>query len=83
MSTYNFDGVNIDWEHPAADDYGGTPEDFDKFLKSHLASTGGRSGVSITLPALYWYLQHFDIVKLQNSVHLQHHEYVILDHVYQ
>jgi hypothetical protein len=22
-------------------------------------------------------------VKLQNSVHLQHHEYVILDHVYQ
>jgi GH18 family chitinase len=74
MSTYNFDGVDIDWEYPAADDRSGQPEDFANFptfianLKSHLKSTGGRSGVSITLPASYWYLQHFDIVKLQVSV---------------
>ena len=74
MSTLNFDGVDIDWDYPAADDRSGRVEDFVNFpsfianLTSHLTSTGGRSGVSIALPASYWYLQHFDIVKLQDSV---------------
>lgn len=74
LSTYDFDGVDIDWEYPEADDRSGKAKDFANFpafianLKSHLLSTGGRSGLSITLPASYWYLQHFDIVKLQDSV---------------
>ena len=38
-------------------------------LKSALdTSAGGCNGLSLTLPAAYWYLQHFDIIKLQDSV---------------
>ncbi|EOD44207.1 putative class v protein [Neofusicoccum parvum UCRNP2] len=74
MATYDFDGVDLDWEYPEADDRSGRPEDFANFpkmmanLKKALKGSGGRDGVSITLPASYWYLQHFDIKKLVNSV---------------
>lgn len=74
MSTYDLDGVDIDWEYPAADDRSGRPEDFDNFpkflknLKAALKRTGGRDGLSITLPASFWYLQHFDIQNMSKSV---------------
>ncbi|KAF7137044.1 hypothetical protein CNMCM5793_006895 [Aspergillus hiratsukae] len=74
MSTYNFDGVDLDWEYPVADDRSGRPEDFKNFpkflanLKKALKASGGRDGLSITLPASYWYLQHFDIVELVKHV---------------
>ncbi|KAG4435120.1 hypothetical protein IFR05_009385 [Cadophora sp. M221] len=59
MSTYNFDGVDIDWEYPGADDRRGRPTDFANFpkfmanLKSSLEATGGRDGLTITIPASY------------------------------
>ncbi|KAL6229036.1 hypothetical protein BDW75DRAFT_235499 [Aspergillus navahoensis] len=59
MSTYGFDGIDLDWEYSVADDRSGRPEDYENF------SSGGRHGLSITLPASYWYLQHFDIATLQ------------------
>ncbi|KAL4962959.1 glycoside hydrolase family 18 protein [Aspergillus stella-maris] len=74
LSTYNFDGIDFDWEYPVADDRSGRPEDFENFstllknLKSALKATGGRDGLSITLPASYWYLQHFDIQNLVKHV---------------
>jgi chitinase len=74
MSTYDFNGVDLDWEYPAAEDRSGRPEDFENYprfisnLKKALRATGGRDGLSITLPASYWYLQHFDIKKLVNDV---------------
>ncbi|KAH6699690.1 chitinase [Leptodontidium sp. MPI-SDFR-AT-0119] len=74
MPTYNFDGVDIDWEYPGADDRSGRPTDFANFpkfmanLKSSLKATGGRDGLTITIPASYWYLQHFDIKNLVKSV---------------
>ncbi|KAL6410909.1 putative class V chitinase [Ilyonectria robusta] len=56
MSTYDFDGIDLDWEYPAADDRSGRKEDFENFpkfianLKKALKSTG-RDEVSLTLPA--------------------------------
>ncbi|CAK7221304.1 hypothetical protein SBRCBS47491_004482 [Sporothrix bragantina] len=71
-STYNFDGVDIDWEYPVADDRSGSPEDYANypaFLRNLklalLASSGGRSGVTVTLPVSYWYLQNFDISSME------------------
>jgi len=55
MQTNNFDGVDIDWEYPVADDRGGMPADFDNYvtllkrLRERLNATGRQYGVSITL----------------------------------
>jgi GH18 family chitinase len=37
-------------------------------LKKALKASRGRDSLSITLPASYWYLQHFNIAKLEGSV---------------
>lgn len=74
MSTYDFDGVDLDWEYPEADDRSGKPADYKNFpsfmknLKKALDGTGGRNTLSITLPASYWYLQHFDLKELAKHV---------------
>lgn len=74
MINNNFDGVDIDWEYPAADDRGGKPEDFKNLvafiakLRSRLNASGKDFGLSITLPSSYWYLQHFDIIALEPHV---------------
>ncbi|OLN85019.1 Killer toxin subunits alpha/beta 4 [Colletotrichum chlorophyti] len=74
LNTYDMDGVDLDWEYPEAPDRSGRPEDFENFpkfmdnLHKALKQTAGRGGLSITLPASYWYLQHFDLVKLKKSV---------------
>ncbi|KAK4870248.1 hypothetical protein LT330_005302 [Penicillium expansum] len=71
MQTYGFDGVDIDWEYPAADDRGGVAADFANFptfLAELRASFGSGLGISTTLPSSYWYLQHFDVLDMEPSV---------------
>lgn len=58
LSTYGFDGVDLNWQFPGAPDQHGRPEDFANYpkflanLRQGLRSTGGRNGLSTTLPAL-------------------------------
>ncbi|KAL4890692.1 glycoside hydrolase superfamily [Aspergillus ambiguus] len=74
LMTNNFDGVDLDWEYPVADDRGGRPEDYTNFvtllrrLREHLNQTGRYFGISITLPASYWYLRGFDLVHIEPFV---------------
>ncbi|KAJ9154789.1 Family 18 glycoside hydrolase [Pleurostoma richardsiae] len=67
-----FTGVDIDWEYPEAPDRNGRGEDFANFPKflARLRATlnNYHYGLSITLPASFWYLQHFDIQALEESV---------------
>jgi chitinase len=70
----NFDGVDIDWEYPVADDRGGKPQDFKNYvtflgrLRARLNNLGRPMGMTLTLPASYWYLRGFDIVNLEQHV---------------
>ncbi|KAL3418044.1 glycosyl hydrolase family 18 [Phlyctema vagabunda] len=71
MSTYGFDGVDLDWEYPGADDRGGNSADaanYVTFCKEMRAAFGTKYGITITLPTSYWYLQHFDLPGVQSSV---------------
>lgn len=74
LNTYDFDGVDIDWEYPAADDRGGREEDFfnmPKFIRNMrmaLLGNGKRNGLTVTVPASYWYLRHFDLRGMKQYV---------------
>lgn len=71
METYGFDGVDLDWEYPGADDRGGKSQDTANYvsLAAELREAFGKKyGISMTLPTSYWYLQHFDLLGIQKSV---------------
>ncbi|EFY94032.1 glycoside hydrolase family 18 protein [Metarhizium robertsii ARSEF 23] len=72
MNTYGFDGIDIDWEYPVAPDRNGRDEDY-KNIVSFMRELRHRmdqhkKGVSMAIPASYWYLQHFDIAALEAAV---------------
>ncbi|KAG9251358.1 putative class V chitinase [Emericellopsis atlantica] len=70
MQTYDFDGLDLDWEYPQAEDRAGRDEDFENFPKfmANVKKALTDYEVSVTLPASFWYLQHFDIKKLSKYV---------------
>ncbi|KAK3692975.1 family 18 glycosyl hydrolase [Podospora appendiculata] len=71
MDQYGFDGLDIDWEYPGADDRGGGTTDSSNFVtlvKEMRAAFGSKYGITVTLPLSFWYLQHFDLPGLQSNV---------------
>ncbi|RKK66490.1 hypothetical protein BFJ69_g15354 [Fusarium oxysporum] len=72
LATYNFDGLDLDWEYPVDDKRGGRERDyitFPKFMtKLKRRINIADKGLTITLPASYWYLQYFDIKNLDQNV---------------
>ncbi|GKT66188.1 glycosyl hydrolase [Colletotrichum tofieldiae] len=70
MSTYDLDGIDLDWEYPAAKDRGGRDDDFanfPKFMKT-LKQALKEYEISITIPAIYRNLQHFDLKNIAPHV---------------
>lgn len=71
MQTYAFDGLDIDWEYPSAIDRGGKPADRANlvlFAQEIRAAFGTKYGLSITLPASYFYMKNFDLAGMQEHV---------------
>ncbi|EIN13861.1 hypothetical protein PUNSTDRAFT_140302 [Punctularia strigosozonata HHB-11173 SS5] len=71
MQAYSFDGLDIDWEYPVANERGGVPADranYPIFMSKLKAAFKPRGyGLSFTAPSSYWYLQHFDLPLLLQS----------------
>jgi GH18 family chitinase len=59
------------YQYPGANDRGGIPEDTENFvhlLRDMKDAFQGEYGISVTLPASYWYLRWFDLQGMQENL---------------
>lgn len=83
LVTYDFDGVDIDWEYPVGPPWGGLPivtrpEDKDTYptllqdLRDAMDALGAQTGKTYTLstavPASGWFIEAVDVVKVAQIV---------------
>ncbi|KAF9888495.1 hypothetical protein FE257_008602 [Aspergillus nanangensis] len=71
MRSYGFDGVDLDWEYPGADDRGGKSADTANYvtlLREMREAFGSRYGISAAIPASFWYLRWFDVNGMQSHL---------------
>ncbi|KAL8692321.1 MAG: hypothetical protein Q9218_002638, partial [Villophora microphyllina] len=74
LTKYNLDGVDIDWEYPAAPDRGGKVDDTEGYvlLMSDIRDAFDQINpaweATVTVPTSYWYLRGFDVTSLQDYV---------------
>ncbi|KUI70319.1 Chitotriosidase-1 [Cytospora mali] len=72
LELYGFDGVDLDWEYPAASDRGGSDDDTENYvlliteLRKTLDASGKDFGISFTVPSSYWYLRGFNVAGMIN-----------------
>ncbi|PGH27225.1 hypothetical protein AJ80_01182 [Polytolypa hystricis UAMH7299] len=74
FETFDLDGVDLDWEYPVADDRGGKDDDYANYvhlikeMRKEFRERNPSWGISMAIPASYWYLQNFDIAALEPLV---------------
>jgi chitinase len=72
LQKYGFDGIDIDWEYPVASDRGGSPEDFDNFVKllKEMREAVNLSDhiITVAVPLGFNYLRHFDLQNIHPVV---------------
>ncbi|KAL8852650.1 MAG: hypothetical protein Q9221_002410 [Calogaya cf. arnoldii] len=67
-------GVDMDWEYPAAPDRGGNPADTLNFvllmaeIREAFDAANPAWESTLTVPTSYWYLRGFDVTRLQDHV---------------
>jgi GH18 family chitinase len=71
----NLDGLDFDWEYPGAPDIPGIPrgdpgdgERYHQFLKEVRDKLPSEKTISVAVPASFWYLKGFPILKISDVV---------------
>lgn len=60
LDKYGFQGIDLDWEYPVAEDRGGMKADAENFVSlvaEMRATFGTKYGISVALAPDYWYLR--------------------------